>query len=233
MASDETDKVKAASDALADLFQDDDPAEEAPISNKRREDPATPEGVYEANIPTEKIISSKTPDKLLAKNSPIDLYGCDEMSPQSQQQSQQQQQHQTQSILETKKLKPQLLTGQTSNNVKFQLDNNDQDINEQVLAQIMSNSSQQSNYSNVNYLMRRERSLDRCPQTENFIENYLITQNTQTRRSYNGTSQSPSNNLYTNVASLYSTPQQHQSKRSVNQHHRSNSILNASTRDNG
>lgn len=35
--------------------------------------------------------------------------------------------------------------------------------------------SQSSNYSNTNYLMRRERSLDRAPLTDNFIESFFFT----------------------------------------------------------
>lgn len=74
-----------------------------------------------------------------------------------------------------------------------------------------STSSQQSNYSNVNYLMRRERSLDRGPATENFIENFLMAPNSSMRRSYNASNQSPqtvsqnTNNIYANVASLYNS----------------------------
>ena len=69
-------------------------------------------------------------------------------------------------------------------------------LNENILTQIMANPSanqpqqqqqqqqQQSNYSNVNYLMRRERSLDRAPATENFIENFLLAPSANMRRSY-------------------------------------------------
>ena len=109
------------------------------------------------------------------------------------------------------------------------LSQNGLNINENILSQLMSNNNtnvQQSNYSNVNYMMRRERSLDRCPATENFIENYLINPNgINTRRSYNGTNQSPiNNNLYANTANLYSN-QQVKTNRHVSITNISNKIL--------
>jgi hypothetical protein len=63
--------------------------------------------------------------------------------------------------------------------------NNSAGINENVLTQILNGSQQQqSNYSNANYMLRRERSLDRAPVTENFIENYLLTPSASMRRSF-------------------------------------------------
>jgi hypothetical protein len=199
--ADQNDKVRAATDALADLFQDEDPGEqstgveEAGDSKEQpgkpstsRDEPTTPEGVYEANPAVnagQTGESSFLPStKKLDKSSPVDLYGCDEMNP-------------PQANQEAKKAKAPVAT---VNNVKFQLDSN---INEQLLAQLMSN-NQQSNYSNVNYLMRRERSLDRCPQTESYIDNYIVS-TAPTRRSYNGVNQSPLNAV-------------HQSKRQAGHH---------------
>ena len=102
-------------------------------------------------------------------------------------------------------------------------------LNENILTQIMANPSinqqqqqqqqnqQQSNYSNVNYLMRRERSLDRAPATENFIENFLLAPSANMRRSYivssshqtAPTNQSPSqqvsNPLYGNSFNIQSS----------------------------
>lgn len=71
--------------------------------------------------------------------------------------------------------------------------------NENILSQIISSSSNLTNGSNngtANYFtMRRERSLDRPPMTENFVENYLINPGSNSlRRSYtNNASQSPQN----------------------------------------
>lgn len=71
--------------------------------------------------------------------------------------------------------------------------------NENILTQVISSSSNLTNGNhngNANYFtMRRERSLDRAPMTENFVENYLINPGTNSlRRSYtNNASQSPQN----------------------------------------
>ena len=121
--------------------------------------------------------------------------------------------------------------------------NNGISINENVLSQIMSNGQrEQSNYSNVNYLLRRERSLDRTPATENFIENFLMAPSSNMRRSYIvGSNQSPQNNTSSN-GSLYNNSNLFNNQQSSNkslrqsnqqqaphqQHHRSNSILNTS-----
>lgn len=68
--------------------------------------------------------------------------------------------------------------------------------NENILSQLITNSSNTNGNGNPNYFtMRRERSLDRAPVTENFVENYLINPGTNSlRRSYtNNASQSPQN----------------------------------------
>lgn len=115
-------------------------------------------------------------------------------------------------------------------------------INENLLSQIMTGSNsanQQTNYSNVNYLMRRERSLDRAPVTENFMDNFLLSPANNMRRSYvansNQSSQNNSTSLYSNANTL-NNGQGNKLQRQSNQqqaphqhHHRSNSILNTNS----
>lgn len=128
-----------------------------------------------------------------------------------------------------------------SNSGTHNANSNGVSINENVLSQIISNSQrEQSNYSNVNYLLRRERSLDRTPATENFIENFLMAPSGNMRRSYIiGSNQSPQNNTSSN-GSLYNNSNLLNNQQSGNkslrqqqaphqQHHRSNSILNTSS----
>jgi hypothetical protein len=106
-----------------------------------------------------------------------------------------------------------------------------------------------ANYSNVNYLMRRERSLDRSAATENFLENLAfvsanhhhnpnaITTTPSTQRKANAStalnSLNNQANMYANNSTLYanSNPQNNtiSSSRPHRQHQRSNSILNASS----
>lgn len=86
------------------------------------------------------------------------------------------------------------------------------------------NTEGQQNYSNLNYLIRRERSLDRCAATESFFENFtpLSTSisNTPSRRVINGQFPTYSNStLYLNTITT----------RPNRQHQRSNSIINTSS----
>lgn len=94
------------------------------------------------------------------------------------------------------------------------------------------NNNNNSNYSNLNYLLRRERSLDRCTATENFIENFGFTNNTSVSTANTPTRSRPYNLVNSQQAPTYSNSTlylNNTSSRPHRQHHRSNSILNTNS----
>ena len=127
------------------------------------------------------------------------------------------------------------------------------DLNKQQQQNVAENGNDfanpNANYSNVNYLMRRERSLDRSAATENFLENLAFvsashhhnpnsintTPSSQRKANANTVLNSLNNqaNMYANNSIYLNSNNQNNntisSSRPHRQHQRSNSILNASS----